>query len=236
MADERVRTGVSGLDDVVSGGLIRGHSYLVSGAPGTGKSVLCLQFIVRGAQDFGEPGLYITVEESADDVRDYGRRLGLPVDALEKAGKVVIVEQPVLKGSAVSMEFIEKLIEDNGVKRVVLDSITLFEYLHGGRELSMKRDVLKFMDLMKKRGVTLMATAERSHADVDRLVYSMEDFLFDGLVLLLRLRCESGFEHALTVLKMRGVSHSMGIHPVVISGGGISLTGSRKDLKGGKVK
>src|SRR4051812_3608839 len=86
----KARTGIAGLDDITSGGLPRGRTTLVAGAAGSGKSMFAVEFLVRGARDFDEPGVLITFEESADKVTANVTSLGFDLDALVREGKLVV--------------------------------------------------------------------------------------------------------------------------------------------------
>src|ERR1035437_483495 len=87
----KVPTKIAGLDEILEGGLPRGRTTLVSGGPGSGKTVLGLEFLFRGAMA-GEPGVFVTFEERADAIRTNAMSMGWDLSALEKAGKVAIVE------------------------------------------------------------------------------------------------------------------------------------------------
>ena len=120
-----IKTGVEGLDELFKGGLKENSSILLQGSPGTGKTILALQFIYQGAL-MGEPGLFITSEIKADDLREYALSLGMDLRPLEKKGIFHIVEQPILRGNIVSIDTPLKIIKQSKIKRVVLDSLTLF--------------------------------------------------------------------------------------------------------------
>jgi KaiC/GvpD/RAD55 family RecA-like ATPase len=223
MASDLVATGIQGLDFILGGGLMPGSTCLITGAPGTGKSVLCLQFIVEGARRYDEPGIYITVEEKADDIRDYARRLRLDLGDLEGREMLTILEQPVLRGSVLSAEFIGKLVETKRIKRVVLDSLTLFKYLHQGDQVRLRSDILSFLNRMRELGVTLLVTSERDTTNLDYVQYKETDYLFQGIIILLKPRLKSSFERCLTIAKMRGMNHSLNIHSFTIGDGGIAV-------------
>jgi KaiC/GvpD/RAD55 family RecA-like ATPase len=231
-----VELGVDGLDSVLGGGLLPASTCLVTGAPGTGKSVLALQFIVEGARKYNEPGLYITVEETADDIREYARRLGLDICSLEKNGTLTIVEQPVLKGSVMSLEFIEKLVKEKNAKRVVLDSLTLFQYLHQGNPITLRTEILRFITRMRYLGVVLVVTSERSMTSIDYIEYMDTDYLFQSVIMLFKLRSKSSFERCLMVAKTRGLRHSLNVHPFTIGDGGfkVQADGVSFALRGGE--
>ncbi|MBD3387622.1 MAG: AAA family ATPase [Candidatus Altiarchaeales archaeon] len=222
MADS-IPTGIKGLDRILGGGLKPSSSCLITGAPGTGKSVLCLQYIIEGARQYNEPGIYITVEEHASDMRDYANSLGMDFSDLEENGLVTLLEQPILKGSVLSAEFISKMVEEKGIKRMVLDSLTLFKYMHQDNPMSLRSNLLKFMVRMRELNVTLLVTSERNTTSVDNVEYTHTDYLFNGIIFLFKPRLKSAFERCLTISKMRGVDHSLKIHPFAIKTGGIIL-------------
>ena len=228
MAVERIKTGVAGLDQVLKGGLRKNSTVLVTGAPGTGKTILALQFIYYGAKEYGENGIFITTEESMDDIRQFARNLGMDISSMESKGKVLFIQKPLttLKGGIVSIKGLVDTIKKNKVKRVALDSLIFFEYLYprlDGNKMEFRRQVLLFMQEMKKSGVTFLAVSERAVTDFDRLTYDMMDFVFEGFIVLSRIRKGSYFERVLTVAKIRGQDHSLDVYPVTIGDDGFKV-------------
>ena len=218
----KVKTGISGLDTLFRGGIREKSSVLVTGAPGTGKSILALQFIVAGAQQ-GEPGLFISAEEDVEQIRENARTLGFPVDKLEKEGKIIFIKQEISSKKLVSIAAPLSIIRKSKIKRVALDSLTLFEYMHAAGEMDYRKEVLSFIQLMKESGVVLLATSEKTISDTTVLQYQAEDFLFDGVVLLVEVRKGASFERAVHIVKMRGQSHLLDIFPFKIDSGGITI-------------
>ena len=228
MAVERIKTGVSGLDQILKGGLRKNSNILITGAPGTGKTILALQFIYYGAKDYNENGIFITTEDNLDDIRQNAGNLGMEFASMEKKGKIFFVQKPIatLKGGLSSIKGLIDLIKKNNVKRVALDSLIFFEYLYprfDGNKMEFRRQVLMFMQQMKKAGVTFLAVAERSVTDFDRLTYDMMDFVFEGFIVLSRIRKGSYFERVLTVAKIRGQDHSLDVYPVTIGNDGLKV-------------
>lgn len=228
MPVELIKTGVSGLDQVLKGGLRRNSTLLVTGAPGTGKTILALQFIYYGAKDYGENGIFITTEENLDDIRQFARNMGMDVASMESKGKIFFVQKPLttLRGGIASIKGLVDAIRKNNVKRVALDSLIFFEYLYprfNGNKMEFRRQVLLFMQQMKKAGVTFLAVSERAVTDFDRLTYDMMDFVFEGFIVLSRIRKGSYFERVLTVAKIRGQDHSLDVYPVTIGNDGFKV-------------
>ena len=228
MAFELIKTGVSGLDQILKGGLRRNSSILVTGVPGTGKTILALQFIYYGARDYNENGIFISTEESLDVLDQSARNLGMDLASMVDKKKIFFLQKPIvtLKGGIASIKGLIDAIKKNNIKRVALDSLIFFEYLYprfDGNRMEYRRQVLIFIQELKKVGVTFLAVSERSITDFDRLTYEMMDFVFEGIILLSRIRKGSYFERVLTVAKIRGQDHSLDVYPVTIGHEGLKV-------------
>jgi len=219
---EKVKTYVPGLDEILKGGVNKTSSILVTGAPGSGKTIMALQFIYNGAKN-GEPGLYITCEETIEDVKRYAKSIGLYFDHFEENGLITFVRQPVTTKKLASIAIPLDIIKEKKVKRVVLDSLTFFEYVHAAGDVDCRKEILNFIWAMKEAGVTLMVTSENYMSDINEFVYKPEDFLFEGLIMLMMIRKSSSFERCLRVVKMRGQEHMIDIYPFIIGDNGIKV-------------
>jgi circadian clock protein KaiC len=217
-----MKTGIEGLDEILRGGLRVGSSVLVTGPPGTGKTILAIQFILEGARK-GEPGIYITSEETVDDIREYAQALGFDIRKYEKKGLVTLIQQSISPKKLMSIAAPLTIIKTKGIKRVVLDSITLFEYTHVSGEMDYRKELLDFVLKMKDSDVTLVTVSEKSIASLDHIEYEPEDFLFEGLIIMAKVRKGNSFEHVITVTKMRGQDHSIDVYPFAIGQGGLKI-------------
>ena len=219
---EKIKTGINGLDQVLKGGLRKNSSILVTGAPGTGKTILALQFIYHGAKKYNENGIFIATEDDPNDLRKNAKNLGMDLEDMEKKGKIFIVNKPLatLKGGIESIKGLLDLIKKKNIKRIALDSLIFFEYLYpksNSNAMEFRRHVLLVMQKIKHAGVTFVAVSERKITDLDRLEYDMMDFVFEGFIVLSRIRKGSYFERVLTVAKIRGQDHSLDVYPITIN-------------------
>jgi KaiC/GvpD/RAD55 family RecA-like ATPase len=217
------RTGTPGLDELIGiGGFARKSAVLVSGEPGAGKSIVAMQFIYNGARLYGESGIYVTSEQSLDKVRVIAKSLGMDLAPLEQKGLIRLMKVPISRGYEMGSEELMREVKKAEVTRVAIDSITPFEYLAADiKEFRLK--VLNFIESMSINNITLLVTAEKRKTDFESVEFSPEDFLFDGLVLMGRMRKMVSFERVLSIIKMRGTKHSEDMHPVEISTSGLSV-------------
>jgi len=125
---ERIKTGINGLDQILKGGLRKNSSILITGAPGTGKTIMALQFIYYGAKKYNENGIFIATEETLSDLRNYSKNFGMNFEHMEKKGKIFLIEKQLamLKGGISSIKGMLDLIKKKNIERVALDSLTFF--------------------------------------------------------------------------------------------------------------
>jgi len=218
-----VKTGVPGLDSIFEKkGLIENSTVLVSGEPGAGKSILALEFIYNGAKEFNEKGMFISSEQTIEKIKSTALSLGMNLEELEKKGLISMKKADISRGGEMLPDSIMREIKAKKPKRIVLDSITPFEFLASDqREFRLR--MLSFLEMIEKQGSTLLATAEKRLTDFDRVAFDPADFLFDGLILMGRQRRTVNFQRVLTVIKMRGTKHSEELHPISINNKGLSI-------------
>ena len=218
-----VKSGTPGLDELFAkGGFSYNSSVLVSGEPGAGKSIVALQFIYNGARIYGESGVYVTSEQSLEKVRENAKGLGMDFTELEEKGLVKLMKIPITRGYEMASDELMKEIKKEEVKRVAIDSITPLENLTPNIK-EFRTKVLGFIEMLSSQGITLLVTAEKRKTDFENMEFAPEDFLFDGLILMGRLRKAVSFERVLSIVKMRGTKHSEELHPVEISDAGLAI-------------
>jgi KaiC/GvpD/RAD55 family RecA-like ATPase len=222
---ERIKTGVDGLDAILGGGITAGSTVLVSGNPGTGKSVLGLQYLYAGATEFDERGIYLSFEEGADDLRASAESIGFDRwSEVVDSGRVTVFDKRMLLDDREFSETLDRLVEElsgGDYRRLVMDSLTMFELFFEG-ERENRRYLLKFTDVLKEFGVTSLLVAEQSAIFPDQDI-GLENFLTDGNVFMIQTPTGSGVTRYIWVGKMRKQAVDTDIFPMEIGRGGITV-------------
>ena len=223
---ERIRTGIVGLDEMLSGGFLSQSANLVEGAPGTGKSTLGMQFIYNGVVAYNQPGLILTFEEFAQQYYDDAANFGWDFRALETANRLrVIMTSPEVSYSDLGGVDgrIQSTIKEIGAQRILVDSLSHFDRL--SEEPIARRGILySFINSLKREGLTSLLTRE-SPAFLGEIESPEEDIAFvaDSYLLLRYVEIESAVRKALLVLKLRGSDHAKDIRQYEITRSGIEV-------------
>src|SRR6187431_1207262 len=222
-------TGIQGLDEITGGGLPRGRPTLVCGGAGCGKTMLAAEFIIRGATELGEPGVFMTFEESAAELTANVRSLGFDLDKLV-AQKKIILDHVHIERSEIEEtgEYdLEGLflrlghaITSIGAKRVVLDTI---EALFAGlpNHAILRAELRRLFRWLKDRGMTALITGEKGEASITR--YGLEEYVADCVITLDHRVTEQISTRRLRVVKYRGSAHGTNEYPFLIGERGISV-------------
>ncbi|MEK6981781.1 MAG: ATPase domain-containing protein [Candidatus Micrarchaeota archaeon] len=223
-----IKSGVEDFDEILGGGLLKGSVITLSGSTGSGKSTFGMQFLVEGAKN-KESGLYISIEEGRQAVFDHLRSYSWDIAKFEKNKQIVFLDYPfhevdqLLNNSGA----IQELINSFGIKRVVIDSILPLA-LHFQTDDERKKNFIKFIDGLRKWGVTVLLISEDVPATTLDVLpdtkYGVETFS-DGWIHIYYLYSpkEKQRTRAIEVLKMKGVAHSTKIYPCEISDNGFVL-------------
>ena len=221
---ERVKTGIPGLDELLSGGIPKGSNVLVAGGPGTGKTILATQYLYNGGLQYGEPGLFVTLEGNVRDIAWNMESFQWDIKALQDQGMFNIyrLSMEFMKDRArleekltEQLDEIAKEVESINAKRLVIDSTTVFgAYM----ETSMLRTTLfKLTDRLKTFGCTTLLTSETQSNKNVYSAFGVEEFVVDGVLALYF----SPPNRSLFVRKMRGTTHDKNPHPLEITPKGI---------------
>lgn len=224
---EKCPTGIEGLDQITGGGLPRGRPTLVCGGPGCGKTLMAMEFLVRGATDLGEPGVFVAFEEMTEelaanvaslgfDLRDLVERDLLVLDHIQvERGEIEETGEYDLEGLFVRLNH---AIDSVGAKRVVLDTI---ESLFAGLEnhAVLRAELRRLFRWLKEKGVTAVITGERGGGQLTR--QGLEEYVSD-CVILLDNRVENQIStRRLRIVKYRGSSHGANEYPFLIDRSGL---------------
>jgi circadian clock protein KaiC len=222
-------TGIRGFDELTGGGLPRGRPTLVCGGPGCGKTLFALEFLVRGALDFGEPGVFVSFEERPEDLQKNVASLGFDLEALVASKRIVVDHVRVerseieetgdydLEGLFIRLGY---AIDTIGAKRVVLDTIeSLFSGL--SNETILRAELRRLFNWLKDKGVTAIITGERGEGALTR--QGLEEYVSDCVILLDNRIVGEVSTRRLRIVKYRGSTHSTNECPFLIEDTGFSL-------------
>jgi len=222
-------SGVRGLDEITFGGLPKGRPTLITGGAGSGKTLLSMEFLVRGATDYNEPGVFMAFEETAEELAQNVASLGFDLEELIAHKKVLVdyirVERSEieetgeydLEGLFVRLNY---SIDSIGAKRVVLDTIeSLFAGL--GNEAVLRAELRRLFRWLKEKGVTAIITAERGENTLTR--YGLEEYVSDCVILLDHRVQNQISTRRLRVVKYRGSVHGTNEYPFLIDEKGIFI-------------
>lgn len=221
---ERIKTGISGLDPLLSGGVIVGHSTLLCGTFGTGKTTFCLQFLNEGAKS-GEPGIYITFEEEPDQLKEEAKNYGWDFEKYEKEKLLKIIKVPpieLINMVEVGYGQIDDLVKTMGVKRIVVDSIIAFDLL-GKDEFESRKYVMDFVNWLKKRKCSSLLTMDIEPGADPNARFGIAESAADGIIVLYHPKEKDHRVRKLEVLKMRETKHTDKTVPFEITNRGIVI-------------
>ncbi|MFB6078469.1 MAG: RAD55 family ATPase [Halarchaeum sp.] len=217
-------TGIEGLDSILNGGLVRNSTVLVSGNPGTGKSILGLQYVYNGVVEYGERGVYISFEEDAEDLRQAAESVGLERwSELVESGDIRVYDKTQMLREDFSSTIDTLLSDFDGTDydRLVLDSLTMFQ-LFFDEEKEQRTYLLKFSDILKRNGLTSLLVNEQGET-FPKTEIGLENFLTDGNIYLIQTPTGSGVNRYVWVAKMRKQDIDTNIFPMEISDDGITV-------------
>jgi circadian clock protein KaiC len=226
---EKSPTGIQGLDEITYGGLPRGRPTLVCGGAGSGKTLLAASFLLNGIVEYGEPGVVVTFEETADELTSDLASLGYNIPKLIEDGKLAVdyvrVERSEieetgeydLEGLFVRLEH---AISSIGAKRIMLDTIeSLFAGLSNPGIL--RAELRRLFRWLKDKGVTAIITGERGDAGLTR--QGLEEYVSDAVILLDHRVDEQISTRRLRIVKYRGSHHGTNEYPFLIDQDGLSV-------------
>jgi len=225
----KVQTGITGFEDVTGGGLPRGRPTLIAGGPGCGKTLFALEFVMKGATQFGEPGVFVTFEEPPADLSVNIRSLGYDLDQMVRNKRVAIeyvrVERAEIEETGeydLEALFIrlDDAIRTVKAKRIVLDTV---EALFGGLSDAgvLRAELRRLFAWLKERGMTAIITGERGETTITR--QGLEEYVSDCVIVLDHRVIDQISTRRLRVVKYRGSNHGTNEYPFLIDRDGIAV-------------
>src|SRR6266508_6889997 len=224
----KTATGIKGLDEITEGGLPKGRSTLVTGGAGCGKTLFGMEFLVRGARDYGEPGVFMAFEENAEELTQNVSSLGFDLAEMIERKQLLIdavhihrneIEETGeydLEGLFVRLNH---AIDTIGAKRVVMDTI---EVLFASLSASILRTELRrLFHWLRSKGVTAVITAERGEGTLTR--QGLEEYISDCVILLDHRVSDQLSTRRIRVVKYRGTQHGTNEYPFLIDQDGMSI-------------
>ena len=229
---ERVPTGIDGLDDLIEGGFPKRRMMLISGATGTGKTIFSAQFIYKGAVEYDEPGILVTLDERPNLIREDMLQFGWDFKKEEEKDMIRIIDASIAKVGLPSEEVyhmpesgfdldrllveIIKAAKEMGAKRVAVDSLPALGFRYDS-ENEIRKAILKMSYVLMKSGLTSIITSEIPEGAKQFSKYGVEEFVADGVIVLSYLGAGGPAVRTLHIRKMRGTAHSPHIHPMEIT-------------------
>ena len=226
---EKVPSGIKGLDEITFGGLPKGRTILVAGNAGCGKTLLAMEFLVRGAREFGEPGVFVTFEETTEELIKNVSSLGWDLEELIRDKKIFIDHVAVerneieetgeynLEGLFIRLGY---AVDSIGAKRIALDTIeSLFASLPN--EFILRSELRRLFRWLKDKGLTAIITGESGDLTLTR--HGLEEYVSDCVIRLRHEVREEISTRRLRLLKYRGSRHGTNEYPFLIEETGISI-------------
>jgi circadian clock protein KaiC len=226
---QKTPTGISGLDEITGGGLPKGRPTLVCGGAGCGKTLMSTEFIVKGATEYNEPGVFMAFEESGEDLAINVASLGFDLQQLIKENKIKIDHVQIersqieetgaydLEGLFIRLNY---AIDSIGAKRVVLDTI---ENLFAGltNMAILRAELRRLFHWLKEKGVTAIITAESGDGQLTR--HGLEEYVSDCVIMLDHRIIDQVSTRRLRIVKYRGSVHGTNEYPFLIDEQGLSV-------------
>ena len=228
---QKLSTGITSFDVIAKGGLPKHRTTLISGTAGSGKTIFAMQFLAAGIADSGEPGVFVTFEESADDIRKNMRSFGWDLAKWEREGKLAFVDaspdpmvETVESGSFdlnALLARVQHAVKKVGATRVSVDSLGAMFSQFSDQSI-VRRELFRIASALKSMNVTALLTAERTEEYGPIARFGVEEFIADNVMVLRNVLDVEVRRRTVEILKFRGTDHQKGEYPfTIIAGEGI---------------
>ncbi len=220
MTIERIKTGIPGLDEILSGGIPKDSLFLIAGPAGVGKTVMCVQIVYNNILQ-GRKAVFVSFDEGKKLIR-YMKSFGWDLEALINEGKLALLDFIAIKERGVSdyVNIMLQKIREMNAEIAVIDSITTL--VLSMPEPAEARIIIDLLRRMKPPGTTIIATANMSMGS-KKIGVGVEEIIADGVILLKRYFYKGEQRIKLIVMKLRGSDHSRKFHEVLITNKGVEV-------------
>lgn len=228
----KTRSGIEGLDEILLGGLPKGRSIILSGPPGSGKSTFAMQFLYKGVKDYGEPGVYVTLSESPNEIRKNMKSYGWDITKLERDGKLLLIDarpfsvseegfvspnESLYRGESMPFSHLTDMIlvgiRRIAAQRLVVDSITILAMQYVNK-FYIRQGLMGMVQALSNQECTSLLISELTQEEGKT---PTEWYIAPGVILLHYTRKGDTMERAVQVIKMRGTKHGEQICPVKLN-------------------
>ncbi|UCG70437.1 MAG: hypothetical protein JSV09_05330 [Thermoplasmata archaeon] len=224
------------MDDLIEGGFPKNTVNLVAGPTGSAKSLFGMQFIYNGAKDHKDVGVYLTLEESKENLRKAMRCFKMDVDKYEKNGKLILVDVGKIRmklrsegdikrgivGFSKLQNFLENFLKSTKAKRLALDSITAAGLYYKENE-ELRQELFAFASFLQNMNITSLLITESLNETGDMTRYGVEQFITDSFINLGLEKISGELRRSITIRKMRFTRHNTKVHPLLITPNGIVI-------------
>jgi circadian clock protein KaiC len=241
--NERLASGISGIDSMTGGGFLKGSVTGIIGAAGTGKTTFCFQFIAEGIKS-GEAGIFYSLEESADEIRRMAENYGYDIEALEKKGLKILARNPEYYSADAFVAEVADEIERSPVKRLVVDALNSFGHTTFNEEDVMYIVGKRLASFAREKGITaIFSILSTQQSDVVLKDLGGLSTFFQNIMLLRYAEINGRMKRAMIILKMRSTPHDDSIlqfdmSPIELANDGwwkegpLKITGSLEEYGG----
>lgn len=224
------KTGIKGFDKLVRGGFLEGTSILLTGSPGTGKTIFGLSYLYNGCKKYNEKGLLVTFEEREDNLHRQANKFNWDLAKIQDEGRLFISCIPASAIERNTVDSITRTIKRNNIKRLVIDSLstlamntpTLDKGTRTIEDLSIKKFIYGFLHTISQTKVTSIVISH-VHSDQSLSIDGVSEFICDGIIKIKFQPMGGRYSRALSLEKMRSINNDEDLHPLEINNKGITV-------------